>query len=243
MLYNSLTCWKVSISPASSQHGLHFYDCWSTVRGRPGTWSHSSLQTLSKARCAILPTFFGGIWQGKMRWFLQTIKRFNYEPNLLFHHWLTVQTVSCFHSSAVSYTIKRNKFRQKVKQINKVATHISGWSLCHPKDHLHLPHDCLHRHGRRGQDRGHGDSYQCLWKVSQWQPVGSNIWKSNEQFSSSIFKAAQMIKEALDKRFGTTWHVVVGEGFGFDISYELSRIFYMFFAGNLGVCAWKCSSY
>ena len=69
-----------------------------------------------------------------------------------------------------------------------------------------------------------------------------------------------MIKEALDKRFGTTWHVVVGEGFGFDISYEItrylflskdnknklhhfSRIFYMFFAGNLGVCAWKCSSY
>ena len=71
-----------------------------------------------------------------------------------------------------------------------------------------------------------------------------------------------MIKDALDKRFGTTWHVVVGEGFGFDISYEItryhfidglifrhttdnaySRIFYMFFAGNLGVCAWKCSSY
>ena len=52
-----------------------------------------------------------------------------------------------------------------------------------------------------------------------------------------------MIKEALDTRFGTTWHVVVGEGFGFDISYEISRIFYKFFAGNLGVCAWKCSSY
>ena len=42
--------------------------------------------------------------------------------------------------------------------------------------------------------------------------------------SLSLFiQAAQMIKEALDKRFGTTWHVVVGEGFGFDISYELSR--------------------
>ena len=52
-----------------------------------------------------------------------------------------------------------------------------------------------------------------------------------------------MIKEALDVKFGTTWHVVVGEGFGFDVSYEISRIFYMFFAGNLGVCAWKCSSY
>ena len=32
-----------------------------------------------------------------------------------------------------------------------------------------------------------------------------------------------MIKDALDKRFGTTWHVVVGEGFGFDISYEITR--------------------
>ena len=66
----------------------------------------------------------------------------------------------------------------------------------------------------------------------------------------------QMIKEGLmDKRLGATWHVVVGRGFGFDISYEISRsyivnsdsvimimmtffrIFYMFFAGNLGICS------
>ena len=68
-------------------------------------------------------------------------------------------------------------------------------------------------------------------------------WKIIKKIFCFLFKAAQMIKEALDKRFGTTWHVVVGEGFGFDISYEISRLFYMFFAGNLGVCAWKCSSY
>ena len=36
-----------------------------------------------------------------------------------------------------------------------------------------------------------------------------------------------MIKEALDKRFGTTWHVVVGEGFGFDISYEITRYLFL----------------
>ena len=35
-----------------------------------------------------------------------------------------------------------------------------------------------------------------------------------------------MIKDALDKRFGTTWHVVVGEGFGFDISYEITRYYF-----------------
>ena len=31
-----------------------------------------------------------------------------------------------------------------------------------------------------------------------------------------------MIKEVLDKKFGPSWHVVVGEGFGFEISYEVS---------------------
>jgi hypothetical protein len=45
----------------------------------------------------------------------------------------------------------------------------------------------------------------------------------------------------LDKKFGPSWHVVVGEGFGFEISYELKNLMYMFFAGNLAVCAWKCS--
>ena len=30
-----------------------------------------------------------------------------------------------------------------------------------------------------------------------------------------------MIKEVLDKKFGPSWHVVVGEGFGFELSYEV----------------------
>ena len=32
-----------------------------------------------------------------------------------------------------------------------------------------------------------------------------------------------MIKEVLDKKFGPSWHVVVGEGFGFEISYEVKE--------------------
>lgn len=62
-----------------------------------------------------------------------------------------------------------------------------------------------------------------------------------EKHSSNNENAAKMIKESLDKKFGTSWHVVVGEGFGFDVSYELKNLMYMFFAGNLAVCAWKCS--
>ena len=62
-----------------------------------------------------------------------------------------------------------------------------------------------------------------------------------EKHTSNNESAAKNIKESLDKKFGSSWHVVVGEGFGFEVSYELKNLMYMFFAGNLAVCAWKCS--
>lgn len=33
-------------------------------------------------------------------------------------------------------------------------------------------------------------------------------------------KAAQAVKEGLDKKFGPTWQVCVGEGFGYDVTYN-----------------------
>ena len=62
-----------------------------------------------------------------------------------------------------------------------------------------------------------------------------------EKHTSNNESSAKLIKESLDKKFGQAWHVVVGEGFGFEVSYELKNLMYMFFAGNLAVCAWKCS--
>lgn len=53
--------------------------------------------------------------------------------------------------------------------------------------------------------------------------------------------AARTIKELMDKKFGIYWHVIVGEGFGFEVAYETKNIMYMFFAGNLAVVIWKCS--
>ena len=52
---------------------------------------------------------------------------------------------------------------------------------------------------------------------------------------------AKMIKEILDKRFGPSWHVIVGEGFGFEISYEVKKMLYMFSARFSAVTVWKCS--
>ncbi|XP_046403725.1 dynein axonemal light chain 4 [Ischnura elegans] len=62
-----------------------------------------------------------------------------------------------------------------------------------------------------------------------------------EKHSTNNENAARMIKETLDRKFGPSWHVVVGEGYGFEISYECKHLLYMFFGGNMAICAWKCS--
>ncbi|KAF2368469.1 Dynein light chain type 1/2 [Trinorchestia longiramus] len=61
-----------------------------------------------------------------------------------------------------------------------------------------------------------------------------------EKNSSNNESAARIIKEGLDKRYGATWHCVVGETFGMDVSYEMKHLLYMFLGGNLAVAVWKC---
>uniref|UniRef100_A0A4W5QFQ8 Dynein light chain n=1 Tax=Hucho hucho TaxID=62062 RepID=A0A4W5QFQ8_9TELE len=43
-----------------------------------------------------------------------------------------------------------------------------------------------------------------------------------EKFATNNENAAKMIKESMDKKFGSSWHVVIGEGFGFELSCSLS---------------------
>jgi len=50
-----------------------------------------------------------------------------------------------------------------------------------------------------------------------------------------------MIKDTMDKKFGPTWHAVVGEGFGFDITHDCRHLLYMFFGGSIAICLWKCA--
>lgn len=58
---------------------------------------------------------------------------------------------------------------------------------------------------------------------------------------SLLQSAAKMIKETMDKKFGSSWHVVIGEGFGFEITHEVKNLLYLYFGGTLAVCVWKCS--
>lgn len=50
-----------------------------------------------------------------------------------------------------------------------------------------------------------------------------------------------MIKETLDRKYGGSWHAVVGEQYGLEVSHEKGSILYMFFGNNLAVCVWRCS--
>lgn len=62
-----------------------------------------------------------------------------------------------------------------------------------------------------------------------------------EKFSTNNEMAAKMLKDAMDKKFGGPWNVVVGEGFGFEVTYHIKNMLYMFFGGNVAIIVWKFS--
>ncbi|KAI8842805.1 Dynein light chain 4, axonemal [Chytriomyces hyalinus] len=62
-----------------------------------------------------------------------------------------------------------------------------------------------------------------------------------EKHFSNYESAAKVIKELMDKRCGSSWHVVVGEGFGFDVTHESKTKMFMYFGGSVGILLWKAS--
>lgn len=51
--------------------------------------------------------------------------------------------------------------------------------------------------------------------------------------------ATKAIKDILDKKFGPEWHVIIGEGFAYDISAPSDAYLLMCYNGNLGVLIFK----
>ena len=47
------------------------------------------------------------------------------------------------------------------------------------------------------------------------------------------------MKSTLDKKFGASWQCCIGEGFGFDITYQEKNMQYIFY-GNVGILVYKC---
>mmetsp|Transcript_4202 Transcript_4202/g.9296 ORF Transcript_4202/g.9296 Transcript_4202/m.9296 type:complete len:106 (-) Transcript_4202:64-381(-) len=55
-----------------------------------------------------------------------------------------------------------------------------------------------------------------------------------------IETACKMIKEALDKQYGTAWHCVIGKGYSFDITSQNGTLLYFFYQGEYSVMVFKC---
>lgn len=74
--------------------------------------------------------------------------------------------------------------------------------------------------------------------------INSNVLLHTNSFLCCDFvfqSAAKMIKDTMDKKFGASWHAVVGESYGFEVTHELKNLLYMFFGGNIAIILWKCS--
>lgn len=91
---------------------------------------------------------------------------------------------------------------------------------------------------------GWGSSHFLHRAQSQASPSWCGNWfvpLTAPDWHLSFQSAAKMIKETMDKKFGSSWHVVIGEGFGFEITHEVKNLLYLYFGGTLAVCVWKCS--
>lgn len=60
-----------------------------------------------------------------------------------------------------------------------------------------------------------------------------------EKYEDNYEQAAKHAKEQMDKKFGPSWHCVIGEGFGFEINYELKHLMYMFHKGYIAILLFK----
>jgi len=52
--------------------------------------------------------------------------------------------------------------------------------------------------------------------------------------------ASRVVKEQMDKKFGATWHVIIGRAFAFDVTYQYSCHMLAFYQGNIGILLYKC---
>ena len=59
-----------------------------------------------------------------------------------------------------------------------------------------------------------------------------------EKFPEDLVSAARLIKEQMEQKVCGHWHVIVGESFGFEVTFQKKTILYTFFGGNLAILVW-----
>ena len=95
-------------------------------------------------------------------------------------------------------------------------------------------------------DREHVSAFQTtpLEKLSDMpedikSEVRDTVTNAIDKNADNYEAAAKFVKETMDKKYGPHWHCVLGEGFGFEITYELKHLMYMFHAGRIACVVFK----
>ena len=57
----------------------------------------------------------------------------------------------------------------------------------------------------------------------------------------STQSAARMVKEAMDKKYTESWVVIMGEGFGYEVTHEVKHVLWMYF-GDVAVLVYKAGA-
>lgn len=52
--------------------------------------------------------------------------------------------------------------------------------------------------------------------------------------------AARSVKEQMDRKFGPSWHCIIGEGFGFQVTYQTKHMIFLYYQGNVAILLFKC---
>ena len=55
-----------------------------------------------------------------------------------------------------------------------------------------------------------------------------------------IQTACKGIKDSMDRQFGPYWHVIMGEGFSFEVTRQAKSTLYMYYAGKIAILLFKC---
>ena len=76
-------------------------------------------------------------------------------------------------------------------------------------------------------------------RVDCVETVSSAIETALEKQPQNYENAAKAIKIQMDKKYGKSWHCIIGEGYGFSITHEAKNLLYLYFNGNLAVLVFK----
>ena len=60
-----------------------------------------------------------------------------------------------------------------------------------------------------------------------------------DKFGSNLELAAKLTKETLDKQYGTTWQVILGRCYSFDITALEQNLLHCYYQGELGILVFK----